>query len=245
MFRFSFYISKSKDPDLCGLLNDVGTKRFRKVARLCLRGLFDKESVKEALEYSKKNLVEAKKDPPKDENGYYRIRVTINGKKDGEVESLMESVKQSQRSIFIKNTIRQVLGPQTLVKYFFDEDSLGFFAENVYVPLKTINIEGRINYIPAAQQNNIPNMNIGEQNMNIIEQNTAEESRSCIGNVEKNYEPVNRVIGEEIKDSSSLSVLNQNELGNAMPVSNVSEVVDDEAGAEEDFDILSMLEAML
>ena len=229
MIRFSFYISETKDPDLCGFLNDVGTNRFREVAKLCLKGLFDNESAQKALNLAKNKPSKIKEPDFKD--GYSRVRIVFSDKKDLEVINILQSVKNNSRSMFAKIAIRQILGPQILLKYFLRDSAESFFAENVYVPVRTVNIT---------------------QNIDISSYKAREEYINTKENPD--YSNYNETKGLEQKTASSLTVSNQNhnieekQVDVLKPISiptPSSYIVEDDSSDTDDFDMLSMLEDML
>lgn len=146
MIRPAVYISEHKDIDLCGLLKEIGPSRFRKVAKLCIRGLFDEQSAEEAKELAQKNI---KSDVfnLKENNGCYGIRLSFAGSKPVNRQSatLINSIKQSHTSFFIKTVMRQILGPQVLLKYFLKDGTATFYTKAVYVPVSYVDTYPTLN----------------------------------------------------------------------------------------------------
>ena len=108
-------LSQSKDVDLFGLYKDIGTINFRKVAKLCITGIFDEKAALKAREIA----LSGKDGGGHSEkySGGIKIRINISSKECA-AEYILSSLKPRAISVFIKTCIRQVLGPQILLKYF-------------------------------------------------------------------------------------------------------------------------------
>lgn len=229
MIRLSFYVSETKDPDLCGLLKEIGINRFREVTKLCIRGLFDKQSADAAVNLAKERPVQKKE--PEFNEGYARVRVAVSG--NDELESIFSGIRLNAKSLFIKNLIRQVLGPQILLKYFLKEDADAFFAESVYVPVRTVNIVTNMPVMsPALDSFTKPDK--AEKSSNIIKINKNEEVR-------KEEESISIPVSEQI--SSSFAVNTASSIPLTTDIS--ADTNTEDTSGDDDFDILSMLEAML
>lgn len=236
MMRFAFYISETKDPDLVGLLNEIGVNAFRSLAKLCLRGLFDKQAADEAILYAKGKPKGKKKDPEY-ENGYIKIRIWLNGDADLEAESVLSSVKTNMRSMFLKTVIRQILGPQVLLKYFLDDNAESFFAEAVYVPIRTIKVSSAV---PV-------------QELSTCVTDSPTKSVKSGKTVKTVKEKLTNVDDALASDSGSIQnsipiVQNTDESLSPIPLPTSQmepEGVSDSSSDDSDFDVLSMLEAML
>ena len=233
MMRFSFYISEAKDPDLAGLLNEIGVNAFRSLSKLCLLGLFDKQAADEAILYAKGKPKGKKKDPEY-ENGYIQIRIWLNGNTDSEAESVLSSVKNNMRSMFLKTVIRQILGPQVLLKYFLDDNAESFFAEAIYVPIRTIKVSS---VIPS-------------QELSTCVTGSSTKSAKSVKKIKEDSKNVDNTL---VSDSDSIQnsapiVQNTDESLSPIPLPTSQmepEGVSDSSSDDSDFDVLSMLEAML
>jgi len=254
MIRLSFYLSVVKDPDLCGFLNDVGTNRFRDIARLCLKALFDKDAAKQALLKAGSIQVEDNKKLPVFFNGNTRIRLVINEKKDEAVSNLLQSIKSQCRSLFVKNTIRQVLGPQILLKYYLKEGAESFFAESVYVPVKTIRV--------LVEDTGKEEFSVSSHNSYSVSNRNKKSDKPIVSpsfdrTQNNNYDSTLREQGlkdearELEQNNSSLFVSNQTPplplVQDDFGFSELNGASEDNTNdtQEDEFDVLSMLEAML
>lgn len=218
----AFYISESKDLDLCGFLNSVGASKFRDIAKLCVLGLFNKDAASEAV-YLAKTSPPPKKQP-KFNNGFARIRIVLNGEDGGQSENILNTVKDKYKSVFVKTVIRQVLGPQILLKFFLKEDAESFFAESVYVPVRTINVVNVSTNMPVVNQTE--------------------------GSLKPKMQDSGFDIDEKLTtDSFSVSSYQAESSASSIPLptreSLESECVSDDSTDDDEFDILDMLEAML
>lgn len=235
MIRCSVYISEAKDPDLSGLLNDIGLNVFRKVARLCIYGLFDKQASNDAVNLAIKGSLLKRKDPEY-KDGCARIRLVFNSVENGQAESVLNAIKPNVRSMFIKTIIRQVLGPQTLMKYFLDEKADAFFAEFVYVPVRTVSVTN----VQTTQAVNSKTAACTGQ------ENTDNVNNKINGSETESMNEISVFTSDSNLESSS-NKLDSIPISIPLPIekSVESEGVSEDSSGDEEFDILSMLEAML
>lgn len=110
-------LSQSRDNDLFSLYKDIGAINFRKVAKLCITGIFDEKAASKAREIALSG---------KDGGGHseefsngIKVRISISPKECA-AEYILSSLKSRTISTFIKTSIRQILGPQVLLKYFME-----------------------------------------------------------------------------------------------------------------------------
>lgn len=113
----NLYLNKKKDIDLYGLFEDVGAERFRKIAKACLRALFDEKQAKLARFLASEGVREDGLGLEDKEIGVL-FRVSTTAEKDEYLRIVISSLAPGTVSTFIKTTMRQVLGPQILLKYF-------------------------------------------------------------------------------------------------------------------------------
>lgn len=237
MIRCSVYVSEAKDPDLSGLLNDIGLNVFRKVTRLCIHGLFDKQAANNAVELAIKGSL-LKEKPPEYKDGCARIRLAFNSVGNEQAISVLNAIKPNVRSMFIKTVVRQVLGPQVLMKYFLDENADAFFAEFVYVPVRTVSVTN----VQTVQA-------INSETMAQMEQKNTNDTNNKINGFETeslSKKDASVPISDSNLESSSYK-MDSIPISTPLPIekSVESEGVSEDSSGDEDFDILSMLEAML
>ena len=113
----NLYLNKKKDVDLYGLFEDVGAERFRKIAKACLRALFDERQAKLARFLASEGVREDGLGLEDKEIGVL-FRVSTTAERDEYLRIVISSLAPGTASTFIKTTMRQVLGPQILLKYF-------------------------------------------------------------------------------------------------------------------------------
>lgn len=230
MIRPAIYISETKDNDLYGLFNQLGANSFRKVAKLCLRGLFDKQSAEKAKELAKK-VAPASQGAYEKTNGLIKIRIMISGCNDTYIEDVFMSLNpKCSESSFIKTVVRQVLGPEVLLRYFLkDGNSNSYFIESAYVPINLMNVnvvEAKENTGSVVRQRR-SKTRLEEQPTQVVEKQ--EISPSVVSQVK---EEVSTPVTQQLSNSPSVDV--NNSFDNS-----------EGSSSDDDFDILDMLEAML
>lgn len=129
MYQKILYLSQKRDKDIIGLLNDIGAKNFRKCTYCCLRALFNRTYIEKAKTLSREKVENGENtylnyitEGPRDKAGI-KFWLSMNSEQDENIRILLNNIKENCVSIFIKTTIRQVLGPQILLKYILKEET--------------------------------------------------------------------------------------------------------------------------
>ena len=233
--RPAVYISTVKDIDLYGLARDVGADHFRKIVKLCIMALFDEKYIKAARELAMDTISDAERDPRgsflKGRQNYLAFRICIEGsnKTYRQCEKLLKNIKPRMMSFFLKTTVRQVLGPSILLRYFLSEGQITFHTNSFFIQPSFINPELMIKEDikkPAKKQ--------------------GKEISSGKEETDVPYEKTKEDIGENTK---SFFVAEQPEKISATQTEPPKPVAPSDAipadAADDDMDILDMLESML
>lgn len=129
MKYITLHLSK-RDADLLGLLNDIGTRNFRKIIRMSLRTLTDPSEYNDkALKKILSQRGKYKITPPQD------IRLAFCETKDPDLIKLLNSLKSDvSAGYFVKVAIRNFLGAY-LYKYFFKGSPEFFDLDKRVIPI--------------------------------------------------------------------------------------------------------------
>ena len=127
MNSISVYIYESTDPDLSGLLKQIGAKNFRKLVKLSLLALNNPEYIGKS-----KDCMEPGGDPPADTKSF-RIIISLRDQKYDELKRILSQLKAKQLNNFIKQVVRFYVSPMDLLPFYFKEDVE--FTQQMYKPL--------------------------------------------------------------------------------------------------------------
>lgn len=151
------YISKLKDIDLYGLLNDIGMVNFNKCARYCIMSIMDSSYVSKARELARNKVENGAESYQKHiaasyspERAGVKLRISLTSKKSSLVKTILSEIRSGFISQFIKTTMRQVLGPQVLMKYFLIDDST-IKIEDVPIFTSMINL-GSVQFVEVKKK---------------------------------------------------------------------------------------------
>lgn len=227
------YISKLKDVDLYGLLNDIGMANFNKCAIYCLMSILDANYINKARELARKKVENGSEsykkyiaDARSPERAGVKLRVPLTSKKYTLAKTVLCEVKSGYCSQFIKTVMRQVLGPQVLMQYFLINDSNIKIEE---VPFFTSLINFGALQMPISVQ--------------ITEKKTRKrrERKRTVLEKEEKKERTSITLPTESTDAPSFGVPVLNDSG----VDEKEGIINNEDASTSDDDLLSMLEAMM
>lgn len=231
------YISKTGDKDLLGLLNHIGMKNFRKVVRQCMCALSDSAYVNKAKE-TVRSISDGENHATESSFGVgIKIRVQL----DPFSQKLLEELEAGSTSMFVKTTVRQVLGPQLLLSYLIKANSDIQIQEVPFVSL--INI-GQVVHVKESR----------ERTKRPKKTNVTRSAKSGVQVVpdKSAAEPDNQEVSARATDAPSFSAPDSPSFGPSFsaPAHNNFENADSspvssDTADNDDFDVLSMLEAML
>lgn len=139
--RKTLYLSKRYDEDLISLLSQVGTRTFILFLKDALRGLTRPGYTPTAIG---KKVITPKKFG-KCEDGVL-IQTTFSDVKDGDVISLLSSVKKGKTSLFLKTALRLSLGTYYSLGYYLNGNealcdafaSKGIFFIQTDMPVQSV-----------------------------------------------------------------------------------------------------------
>ena len=137
--RYWIILSPTNDADLVELINRIGVKNFRKLARAALLSLDNTEYIGKADEYLKKG---------KDKPTSYRFQISLTSEQFSFITNLLSHVKERMHNTFIKQVIRYYLGPTHLLTGFLDGE-IKIPTKQLYTPLI---LSGVANAAPKVQR---------------------------------------------------------------------------------------------
>lgn len=226
------YISKLKDIDLYGLLNDIGMANFNKCAIYCLMSILDTNYINKAKELARKKVKNGSEsykkyiaDARSPERAGVKLRVPLTSKKYTLAKTVLCEVKSGYCSQFIKTVIRQVLGPQVLMQYFLINDSNIKIEE---VPFFTSLINFGALQIPISAQTTEKKTRKRQEKKRTVQKEEKKERASI-------------TLPTESTDAPSFGVPVLNNSG----VNEKEGIINNEDASTSDDDLLSMLEAMM
>lgn len=227
MAQTLLYISKRCDKDLLGLLCNIGDKNFRKVVRYSMHALSDSAYINKAKELARN----ARSDEAMNVSLQIGVGIRIRVQLDQFSQKLLAELEAGTSSMFVKTVVRQVLGPQVLLKYYIKSESNIEIKEVPFASL--INI-GQIVYEkkerPTKFTRSVKPRRIPEQSVT---------------------EPIIPAVSERTTDTPSFEQPSSPSFGPTFSapvheeIPNVSTSPTETQSNNDDFDILSMLEAML
>lgn len=227
MMRAYLCISEKKDLELYKLHSDIGATKFRKMTKLCALGIFDERAAVKArqLALSKENGGGTFEQY----DGGIKLRLNIS-KKECSTQYILSSLKPGICSNFLKTCIRQVLGPQILLKYFLKNPEEVSASAITFMPSKlSFAMQQPARYTPVRRStSHLSTIQADVEKKEDISTATVLPNRQ----VEEYVEPeTNKIPSPQV----------------AMPAQTIQIQQAPETSEEEEdgFDMLSMLEAML
>lgn len=223
MNRVNLYVS-SKDVDLVYIAQRIGIRNFRRVASLCLRGVFDQRSAEMARAIAL-NPPSNVTDPPKFIRGGLRIILSFKGEKSLPVAELLSSVKKDQKGLFIKTCIRQVLGIKATLFGFLDKNIVN--EASIY-----------------EAQNAAAILVVGKG----VEQKDPSKKKTKTNRKEAAFSKEQEEKVEELFDTPKVEVAPERELTYDLPaeLEELPTAIDESAETNDgEMDLLSMLEMMM
>lgn len=234
MAQTLIYISKSGDKDLLGLLNHIGMKSFRKVVRHCMHALSDTAYVNIAKE-TVRNANDGENHATESSFGVgIKIRVQL----DPFSQKLLDELEAGSTSMFVKTTVRQVLGPQLLLPYLIKANSNVQIQEVPFVSLINIGQVVQIKKERTSKPSKRKVTRSATSSINIVPDQSAAEPIQ----IQEESARATDAPSFSAPDSPSFTGPSFD-----VPAHNIENVDPSPASAsnDDDFDILSMLEAML
>ncbi len=223
-------LSRSKDIDLFSLYKDVGTINFRKIAKLCITGIFDKKAASKAREIALSG---------KDGGGHseefpsgIKIRISVSPKECA-AEYILSSLKSRTISIFIKTSIRQILGPQVLLKYFMEHPE--------EISVDTITFRQSSLAMGVEQEPVHP-----VKKRRIVSHSKQKETQGTLSSV-----PIPQLSQKDLTNAADMApypvvpTIPQPAAQAAVPTESTEQPTQNQEENADDFDMLSMLEAMM
>lgn len=235
----SLYLNKKKDADLYGLLMEVGSNRFCKIAKACLRALFDDKQAVLARSMATEGIKEEGNQGEYHDAGVL-FRLSTTAKKDEYLKTVIDSLVPGTVSTFVKTTMRQVLGPQILLKYLLLPGSCVFVEDIKPVLFVQISVAGT----PEKKQKKRKARKVASKRK--AAPTPSKKKNHLSDKVAVEILPNGQVLAQDdvqelqedkIATSSVDNLQNENNVIQAEPTEPVAE--------PEEMDILSMLEAML
>lgn len=244
----SLYLNKKKDADLYGLLVEVGSDRFCKIAKACLRALFDDKQADLARSMATEGIKEEGTQGEYHDAGVL-FRISTTARKDEHLKTIIASLAPGVTSTFVKTTMRQVLGPQILLKYLLLPGATVLIEEvkpMLFVRMKVEEPEMKKTKVRRRKRSVQKKRPVQEKPIQMIQEHPVQKQQEVV------VPPSNKkVVAVELSRDGSVTTVSDysakesvNGYDNANNVNKVDQAVPEESGTPE-MDILSMLEAML